>query len=312
MVAKTPLENNIIIDDEILPLLEENSGLSINLRILVSPKEAGCLIGQNGSVINNIREETQTKAGISKLNPGSQERILTISGSLDNVADALSRFCRLLAESPANNQFTYSFFPLKRLLQSTLEPGQTSLLRLIVPNSQMGTLIGAKGARIKKIQGDFNVLVIASNSFLPGSNERIVEIQGSVDNIQDALRTIQRCLLEDVSSVGTTFYVPQGSSSQMEQPQKNISTTTISIPNHIVGALIGKNGARISGVRKVSGASIAVSDGTDEVTRLFTIKGDTRAVEKAKSLLLQNVDREMQRRNSGSKTQDDIQAQEEA
>lgn len=310
MVAKTHLENNNISDDELLPLLEENSGPSINLRILVSAKEAGCLIGQNGSVINSIREETQTRAGISKLNPGSQERILTISGSLDNVADALSRFCRLLADSPANNQFAYSFFPLKRLLQSPIEPGESSLLRLIIPNSQMGTLIGARGARIKKIQSGFNVLVIASNSFLPGSNERIVEIQGSVDSIQDALRTIQRCLLEDVSSVGTTYYVPQGTPTQLEQSQKNVSTTTISIPNHIVGALIGKNGARISGVRKVSGASIAISDGTDESTRLFTIKGDTRAVEKAKSLLLQNVDREMQRRNSGSSTQEDILAQE--
>lgn len=311
MVARTHIENNSSSDDDILPLLEKNADLSINLRILISPKEAGCLIGQNGTVINNIRENTQTKAGISKLNPGSQERILTISGSLDNVADALSRFCRLLAESPANNQFTYSFFPLKRLLQSAIKPGQTSLLRLIVPNSQMGTLIGAKGARIKKIQSSFNILVIASNSFLPGSNERIVEVQGSVDNIQDALRTIQRCLLEDVSSVGTTYYVPQGSTAQPEQSQMNISTTTISIPNHIVGALIGKNGARISGVRKVSGASIAVSDGTDDATRLFTIKGYARAVEKAKSLLLQNVDREMQRRNSGNNVQDDTLAQEE-
>lgn len=284
-------------ETEILPLAEDNGSLSINLRILVSAKEAGCLIGQSGIVINTIREETQTRSGISKLNPGSQERILTISGFLDNVADALTRFCRLLAESPANNQFSYSHFPLKRLLQNPLIPGQTTLLRLIIPNTQMGTLIGAKGARIKRIQGNHEVLVIASNSFLPGSNERIVEIEGSVDKIYEALCTIQRCLMEDVSSVGTIYYVPQGSGLQMDQTLSNAYTSTISVPNYVVGALIGKNGTRISGIRKISGASITVTEDNDDEMRLFTIKGDSRSVEKAKSLLLQNLDREMQRRN---------------
>lgn len=285
---------------ELLPLVDDSPILSINLRILVSAKEAGCLIGQSGAVIHSIREETQTRAGISKLNPGSQERILTISGGIDNVADALTRFCKILSESTANNLFSYSYFPLKRLTQTPIVPGTTSLLRFIVSNAQMGTLIGSKGARIKKIQSEFNILMIASNSFLPGSNERVVEIQGAVENIQEALGTILRCLLEDVSSVGITYYVPLGLKSSGEQDTKNITTAAITVPNNIVGALIGKSGARISGVRKLSRASIAVSDGTDDDSRIFTIKGDSHAVEKAKSLMLQNVDRELQRRNGSS------------
>lgn len=287
---------------ELLPLSDDCPTPSINLRILVSAKEAGCLIGQGGAVIHSIKEETHTRAGISKLNPGSQERILTISGGLDNVADALTRFCKILSASSANNLFSYSYFPLKRLTQTPIVPGTTSLLRLIIPNAQMGTLIGSKGARIKKIQSSFNVLMVASNSFLPGSNEREVEIQGAVENIQEALGTILRCLLEDVSSVGITYYVPMGTNSSSEPVLKNISTTSITVPNNIVGALIGKSGARISGVRKLSGASIAVLDGSDDDSRTFTIKGDSHAVEKAKSLLLQNVDRELQRRNSGDRS----------
>lgn len=297
MDSATAKDQELISERGILPLTERNSNVSINLRILLSAKEAGCLIGQNGTVIDGIREDTVTKAGISKLNPGSLERILTISGLLDNVADALTRFCRLLVESPANNQFVHAYFPLKRLLQASISVGDTALLRLIIPNAQIGTLIGSKGARIKKIQSDHQVLMIASNSFLPGSNERTVEIQGSIHNFYDALRTILRCLLEDVSSVGTIYYVPQESSVSSESEGNGICTTTITASNHIVGALIGKNGARISGVRKVSGASIAVSENTSEDERIFTIKGDSRAVEKAQSLLLQNVERELLKRN---------------
>ncbi|KAK7679356.1 hypothetical protein QCA50_017573 [Cerrena zonata] len=64
-----------------LPSLDDDSNNSalINYRVLVSAKEAGCLIGQNGQVIDSIRDETNTKAGISKLQPGSHERILTLS-----------------------------------------------------------------------------------------------------------------------------------------------------------------------------------------------------------------------------------------
>ncbi|KAK6197982.1 uncharacterized protein RJT21DRAFT_122850 [Scheffersomyces amazonensis] len=316
------------IDNTSLPSLHDKSKVStlINFRVLVSAKESGCLIGQNGKVIDSIRAETNTKAGISRLLQGSHERILTVSGTLDDCAKALSFFAQALCDS---NIETYNYFPLKQLSSTPCIEHETTILRLLIPNSQMGTLIGSKGLRIQQIQTNYNISMIASKSFLPGSNERLVELQGSVNNLYDALRIIARCLIEDFSSMtGTNYYIPRGHSnnyssignsrhsngnginnninnnninnngSNNSNRRSHLTTTSISFPNDIVGALIGKNGSRIQGVRKVSGATIGISEETEgKDERIFTISGSSHAVEKAKELLYHNLEREEQRRS---------------
>lgn len=292
-----------------LPHLDnELSKEIINYRLLVSAREAGCLIGQNGAVIDSIREETNTRAGISKLQPGSHERILTVSGTVDDVAKALSYFAQALVNAYSEIQFTYLYFPLKQLSLIPNVDGETIVLRFLIPNAQMGTLIGARGARIQQIQRNCNVLMIASKLFLPGLNERLVELQGAVDNLYDALRLVLRCLIEDIPPpASTTLYVPKSSASRSVSAdavsQKTV-TSTVSFPNEIVGALIGKHGARIQGVRKISGATIGISEEEEgRPDRVFTISGTPRAVDKAKSLLYHNLEREEQRRNQAEETE---------
>lgn len=301
-----------------LPLVDEvSSALAlINYRVLVLAKEAGCLIGQNGSVINSIREVTNTKAGILKLQNGLHERILTVSGTLDEALKALLYFAQALCDL-ADTQ-SYVYFPLKQLSSIACVEGETTVLRLLVPNLQMGTLIGLKGLRIQQIQSTFDISMIALKLFLPNSNERLVELQGLVDNLYEALRVILRCLIEDFSSiVGTNYYVPKsfkrerGSGDRAERggersgdaaaaaagPAAATVTTHLPFPNNIVGALIGKNGLRIQGVRKVSGATIGISDEADGLSeRIFTVSGTPQLVEKAKDLLFHNLEREEQRR----------------
>lgn len=297
------------------PINDANASALINYRVLVSAKESGCLIGQNGQVIDSIRADTNTKAGISRLQSGSQERILTVSGTLDDCAKALSYFAQALCNSANKTQETYSNFPLKQLSPKPCIEGESTILRLLVPNSQMGTLIGSKGLRIQQIQSQFEISMIASKSFLPGSNERLVELQGSVNNLYDSLRVISRCLIEDFSSVvGTNYYVPRGYQNSQGQHRENAphgnnrykKTTTIGFPNDIVGALIGKNGSRIQGVRKISGATIGISDEEEgKKERIFTISGTPAAVEKAKGLLYHNLDREEERRREQQSQEQD-------
>lgn len=306
---------------KVLPSINDNTnaGALINYRVLVSAKESGCLIGQNGAVIDSIRAETNTKAGISKLQPGSHERILTVSGTLDNCAKALSYFAQALCNARVANTLNYNYFPLKQLSPVPCIDEETTILRLLIPDAQMGTLIGSKGVRIQQIQSMYNISMIASKAFLQGSNERLVELQGTVDNLYDALRVISRCLIEDFSSiVGTNYYVPKGSGSSTNNGNingptrrdslvssrrygnQNVSTTTLTFPNDVVGALIGKNGSRIQGVRKISGATITISNEVENQSdRVFTITGPSHAIEKAKSLLYHNLQR-------AKKTSDDI------
>lgn len=283
----------------ILPSIDDNSKYMsmITLRALVSTKESGCLIGQNGQFINYVRSQTNTKAGISKLQYGTNERILTIIGTIDNCANALSYFTKALC----NCSFEpYQNFPLKQLSSNPCIKNETTILRLLIPNSQMGTLMGSKGIKIQQIQSQCKISMIVSKSSLPDSNERLVELQGTVNNIFEAVKVITRCLIEIFPKITTTnFYVPK-KYNYMNNLSKNKSrqiTTTLNFPNDIVGALIGKNGSRIQGVRKITSASIAISnEQRGKLERVFTITGTLHSVEKAKRLLYHNLNRETQRR----------------
>lgn len=310
-----------------LPSLEEVVKSPITSRLLVSAKEARCLIGSGGSVIGSIRTETDTRADISKFSQGSDERILTVSGGVDDVAKALSYFAQALvnAATDAKPQF-YPLFPLKQLLSVANVAGSTTVLRLLVANGHMGTLMGVRGSKIQRLQLQCNVVITASKLTLGGLNERLVEVQGAVDNLYDALRLMLRCLVEDPPAV-LTPYIPSsgrrgltgngaggsgpggsgsGSGSSFGNSGGNYHsrsgpgstpriTETVSFASDMVGALIGKNGTRIQGVCKVSGASIAIADESDH-ERVFTITGSQRAVEKARDLLEHNFKREERRR----------------
>ncbi|KAI9632048.1 putative cytoplasm protein [Dioszegia hungarica] len=170
----------------------------LTLRALVSTKEAGIIIGKAGATIAGIRNSTGTKAGVSKVVTGVQDRVLSISGDLEQVATAYSEIARLLLETP--------------LSDSSLPPppvGAFTSVRLLVSHNLMGSIIGRSGLKIKEIQDLSGARMVASKEMLPQSTERIVEVQGSVEAIKTALLEIGKCLMEDWErGQGTVQYHP--------------------------------------------------------------------------------------------------------
>jgi len=69
---------------------------TLTLRALVSTKDAGVIIGKGGKNVADLRDQTGVKAGVSKVTPGVHERVLTISGPVERVADASRPFFRAL------------------------------------------------------------------------------------------------------------------------------------------------------------------------------------------------------------------------
>lgn len=295
----------------VLPSDEVSSTALISLRILVSIKEAGIIIGKNGSIIADIREKTGVKAGVSKVIVGCQDRILTVTGPIDNIAQALGLIANALFENPLDDSL-FQYFPLKRLLPK-LSKDVTSI-RLLIPNAQMGTVIGRQGARIKALQENFNVKIVASKDFLFNSTERLVEVQGTPHDIQQTISVLARCLLEDWhSATNTNFYFPSPRNSRRQLPNNlnsnnsnsngyysspsNEVTTVESFPAEMVGCLIGKAGVRIQEIRRVSGAQIIIaSEDNDNAEREFTFIGSPRSVEKALGMLNVNLQKEQERR----------------
>jgi heterogeneous nuclear rnp K-like protein 2 len=69
-------------------------------------------------------------------------------------------------------------------------------------------------------------------------------------------------------------------------------TQHISIPSDYVGCIIGKNGKRISDIRRLSGSRISIAKATsdDSNDRMFTITGTAESNEKALYLLYQQLE----------------------
>ncbi|ODO05291.1 cytoplasmic protein [Cryptococcus wingfieldii CBS 7118] len=176
----------------------QTSEHQLSLRSLVSTKEAGIIIGKAGATIAQIRNDTDTKAGVSKVVQGVQDRVLSVTGDLEAVSSAYAEVARLLLETP--------------LSDSSLPPppvGSFTSIRLLISHNLMGTVIGRSGLKIKQIQDQSGARMVASKEMLPQSTERVVEVQGSVDAIKTAVLEIGKCLLEDWErGAGTVLYHP--------------------------------------------------------------------------------------------------------
>lgn len=217
----------------------------------------------------------------------------------------------------------------------------SATIRLLISHNLMGTVIGRQGAKIKHIQDISGVRMIASKTLLPQSTERVVEVRGTVEAIHTAILEIGRCLIEDKErAYGTILYNPTKVGQQQQQqhqqqhqqhqhllhhqpPHKmlrndydlhhqqqqqqflndpNIRTQNISIPSDMVGCIIGKGGAKISDIRRLSGSRISIAKVPHDESgeRMFTIQGTTEANERALYLLYGQLENEKERRMKGA------------
>ncbi|CDK30015.1 unnamed protein product [Kuraishia capsulata CBS 1993] len=301
---------------DVFPAEVDVSSVPVTYRILVSRREAGVIIGKNGDCITQIRDGSGVKAGVSRLVEGCADRILTVTGAIENVSQALGLFARALAESqpqpqsqsqPQGSIPAYTAFPLKPLCPAPVPPNaEIASLRLMIPHALMGTLIGKQGIRIKAIQESHHVKMVASKDFLAGSTERIVEIQGPPSDISEALTVISKCLLEDWhSATGTNYYFPSKRAAPAQRPRLHADPASgakdaselVKFPGELVGALIGKKGARIQEIRRDSGCTISIEPEDDQNgERAFALTGSPENVERALTLLYGHLERERQRR----------------
>ena len=68
------------------PLPNDTPNVTLTIRMIMSGKEVGSIIGKGGEIINSIREESGAKIHISD---GSvPERIVTVTGSTDSILKA--------------------------------------------------------------------------------------------------------------------------------------------------------------------------------------------------------------------------------
>ncbi|XP_066045429.1 poly(rC)-binding protein 3 isoform X9 [Chamaea fasciata] len=310
------------------PTLEEmeskvsEGGLNVTLtiRLLMHGKEVGSIIGKKGETVKKMREESGARINISEGN--CPERIVTITGPTDAIFKAFAMIAYKFEEDITNSMSNST---------ATSKPPVT--LRLVVPASQCGSLIGKGGSKIKEIRESTGAQVQVAGDMLPNSTERAVTISGTPDAIIQCVKQICVVMLESPPKGATIPYRPKPASTPVifaggqaytiqgqyaiphpdqltklhqlamqQTPFTPLGQTTpafpgldasppastheLTIPNDLIGCIIGRQGTKINEIRQMSGAQIKIANATEGSSeRQITITGTPANISLAQYLI---------------------------
>lgn len=176
----------------------------ITVRLLMQGKEVGSIIGKKGDNIKTTREQSGARITIS--DGSTPERIVTINGVLENANKAFTMICKKFEDD------------LRQSCAANAIPPIT--LRLIVPASQCGSIIGKGGSKIKEIRELTGASIQVASEMLPGSTERAVTVSGKYDSICECFKLVSAIMLESPPKGDTLTYKPR-----QVNPQTTPATT---------------------------------------------------------------------------------------
>lgn len=282
-----------VVADDLAADEDSEDAPQITVRLLVASDQIGCIIGKGGQIVQNIRSDTGAQIRIMKdhhLPPCalSSDELVQISGEASVVRKALFQIASRLHDNPSKSQhllasstpavyasagslagttagapimgltplvghyggykgeggdWQRSFYPPPRDESAMKEFS----LRLICPTENIGAVIGKSGAIINQIRQESGAAIKVDSSSAEGddcvisvSAKEVFEDTFS-PTIEAALRLQPRC------------------SEKVERDSGLLSfTTRLLVPTSRIGCLIGKGGAIISEIRRISKANIRI------------------------------------------------------
>ncbi|XP_052861987.1 poly(rC)-binding protein 3 isoform X3 [Anopheles cruzii] len=176
--------------------LSEDPAVTLTIRLIMQGKEVGSIIGKKGEIVKRFREESGAKINISDCS--CPERIVTVSGSRSAIYKAFTLITKKFEEWCSQFQ------------DNTTAQGKTQIpIRLIVPASQCGSLIGKGGSKIKEIREITGCSIQVASEMLPNSTERAVTLSGSAESITQCIYHICCVMLESPPKGATIPYRPK-------------------------------------------------------------------------------------------------------
>uniref|UniRef100_A0A8C4IYB5 K Homology domain-containing protein n=1 Tax=Dicentrarchus labrax TaxID=13489 RepID=A0A8C4IYB5_DICLA len=173
--------------------VQSEGGLNVTLTIRL------LMHGKKGETVKKMREDSGARINISEGN--CPERIVTITGPTDAIFKAFAMIAYKFEEDIINSM---SNSP------ATSKPPVT--LRLVVPASQCGSLIGKGGSKIKEMRESTGAQVQVAGDMLPNSTERAVTISGAPEAIIQCVKQICVVMLESPPKGATIPYRPKPAS----------------------------------------------------------------------------------------------------
>uniref|UniRef100_A0A8C7ZYG7 Poly(rC) binding protein 2 n=1 Tax=Oryzias sinensis TaxID=183150 RepID=A0A8C7ZYG7_9TELE len=290
-------------------VIEGGLNVTLTIRLLMHGK----VRSSKGESVKKMREESGARINISEGN--CPERIITLAGPTTAIFKAFSMIIEKLEEDISSS-----------MTNSTATSKPPVTLRIVVPASQCGSLIGKGGCKIKEIRESTGAQVQVAGDMLPNSTERAITIAGTPQSIIECVKQICVVMLESPPKGVTIPYRPKPSgspvifaggqltklhqlamqqspfpinlcfiqSSDARMPKTNgridasaqTSSHEMTIPNDLIGCIIGRQGAKINEIRQMSGAQIKIANPVDGSTdRQVTITGSPASISLAEYLI---------------------------
>uniref|UniRef100_A0A2K5Y9V0 K Homology domain-containing protein n=1 Tax=Mandrillus leucophaeus TaxID=9568 RepID=A0A2K5Y9V0_MANLE len=264
-------------------VIEGGLNVTLTIRLLMHGKEVGSIIGKKGESVKKMREERGARINISEGN--CPERIITLAGPTKAIFKAFAMIIDTLEEDISSS-----------MTNSTAASRPPVTLRLMVPAKSTGAQVQVQAITIAGIPQSIiecvkQICVVMLESppkgvtipYRPKLSSSPVIFAGGQDRYSTGSdsasfphTTPSMCLNPDLEGPPLEAYTIQG---QYAIPQPDLTklhqlamqqshcleasaqTTSheLTIPNDLIGCIIGRQGAKINEIRQMSGAQIKIA-----------------------------------------------------
>ncbi|XP_070571350.1 RNA-binding protein Nova-1-like [Ptychodera flava] len=166
------------------------------LKMLIPSAAAGSVIGKGGQTVVQLQRETGANIKLSKSNdyyPGTTERIVLITGTVEALSSVGGFVIEKVRDSPQ--------LAAKSGNETAVSQERARQVKMVIPNSTAGLIIGKGGATIKAFMEQSGAkLQISQKSEGVNLSERVLTISGELEPSKKALSAVIGKLQEDPQS----------------------------------------------------------------------------------------------------------------
>ncbi|XP_050674518.1 heterogeneous nuclear ribonucleoprotein K homolog isoform X2 [Leptidea sinapis] len=272
---------------EIVPNLNDtyrSGNEELDIRLLIHQSRAGCVIGKAGSKIKELREKTGARLKIfSNQAPQSTERVVQLIGDKDAICAGIREVLELIRQVPIrgpvinydphnyDDYYSKEYGGFGHLQEGGRGPRG--------PEGPRGRSMGPSGP---------------SNRGPPRGGPPMSRNGPPPRPFNDFNNSGPRGNFGPPRGgnfgSGGNFGGRGGGNFNSNSGSQQETTTQVTIPKDLAGAIIGKAGSRIRKIRAESGASIEIAEPLPGASdRVITISGTPHRIQMAQYLLQQSV-----------------------
>jgi len=267
------------------------------LRLAVPAGQCGSIIGKNGAKVREIRDLTGASIQVAQDSlPDSTERAVEISGPGENCLQCAYHICTIMQDSPLRGDVV-PYVPRPRPFGGNAGPSPAGDWRPVF------------------LCGD-RAYVMEGNAAVPASPDILRQelAKTPLGEMAESLAALQQQQLQQHQQVpdfmDPLMLLQAISGTQAAAANNGVGANSsphtsreMSVPEDMVGIIIGSKGAKINEIRRISGAQLHVPDEDQRrqgVERVITISGSRESVLLAQFLVQSAVDAAIRDRRSGS------------